>query len=83
MPIITSIAKHEPVVQIQIEGKQVPILIDTGATYTCVRLKNVSPHVRQICQKRGILGKTSDNKNDHSNLTNYGRRNSYITDLGI
>ena len=42
MPILTAITKQEPVVQIEIEGERVPMLVDTRVTYTFIGLKDAS-----------------------------------------
>ena len=36
LPVAIVGADKEPLLQVQIEGKQTPMLVDTGATYTCV-----------------------------------------------
>lgn len=43
-------ADEEHMLQVKIEGKKVPILVDTGATHTCEsKVCHTPPHVKQIC----------------------------------
>lgn len=38
LPILTTKAEQEPILQVKIEGKTTPMVIDTGAAYTCISL---------------------------------------------
>lgn len=51
-------ADEEPVLQVQIEGKQMPMLVDTGATYTCVGPKKATllPLSEKFTETVGFFG---------------------------
>ncbi len=41
---LTTKADQEPILQIEIEGKTTPMMVDTGAVYTCVN-SNYASHL--------------------------------------
>ncbi len=44
LPILTTKADQEPILQIDLEGKTIPMMVDTGAVYTCVN-SNYASHL--------------------------------------
>ncbi len=42
IPILKTKADQEPILQIDLEGKTTPMILDTGAVYTCVNSNDVS-----------------------------------------
>ncbi len=45
IPILTTKADQEPILKIDLEGKTIPMILDTGAVYTCVN-SNYASHYK-------------------------------------
>jgi hypothetical protein len=60
---ITVQVDKEPMLQVQINNRGTPMMVDTGVTYSCVspNVASLHPHVRQICQNSRILGTNAAN----------------------
>ena len=58
--MITNGPEQEPIIHVNIEGKMIPMMIDTGATCTCIRKEYAShlPLSGQYIQIVGFSGKT-------------------------
>ena len=57
--MITNGPEQEPIINVNIEGKIIPMMIDTGATCTCIRKEYAShlPLSGQYIQTVGFSGK--------------------------
>lgn len=72
-------ADEEHMLWVQIEGKRVPMLVDTGTTHTCEsKTYHAPPHVEQICWDSRIFGTEAVNLNEGSSENNHRNENAEI-----
>ncbi len=67
--ILTTKADQEPILQIDLEGKTTPMMVDIGAVYNCVNSNYASHLPRKIRKDNRILRTNAANSIDSSSVS--------------